>query len=104
MPPAGYVSTYSMDKVATASFVMVAYFLFNPLMILLITKYVLFVHEMKFLWILAIYGYSFTIFIFTMFLTLIPIEWLRWVFLAVAGFISVLFIILEIYVIMRDNL
>jgi hypothetical protein len=104
MPPAGYVTTYSLDKVATASFVMVAYFIFNPLMILLITKYVLFVHDMKFLWIFAIYGYSFTIFMFTTILIVIPIEWLRWVFLGVSGLTSVLFIIMEVYVIMRDNL
>lgn len=104
MPPAGYVTTYSLDKVATASFVMVAYFIFNPLMILLITKYVLFVHDMKFLWIFAIYGYSFTIFMFTTILIVIPIEWLRWVFLGLSGLTSVIFIIMEVYVIMRDNL
>ena len=83
---------------------MVAYFLVNPLMILLITKYVLFIHEMRFLWIFAIYGYSFTIFLCTTILVTIPIEWLRWVFLGVSGFTSWFFIVAEIYVVLKDNL
>ena len=103
-PPPNYISTYSLDKVATASFVIVAYFIVNPLMILLITKYVLFVHEMKFLWIFAIYGYSFTIFMITIILIVIPIDWLRWVFLGVSGVTGCFFIISEIYFIMKGLL
>jgi len=103
-PPADYVSTYKLDKVATASFVVVAYFLFNPLMILLITKYVLFVHDIKFLWLFAVYGYSFTVFMLTTLLIIIPIDWLRWIFLGLSGLISWLFILMEVYVILRENL
>lgn len=103
-PPEGYVSTYSLEKVATATFVIVAYFLVNPLMVLLITKYVLFIHEMRFLWVFAIYGYSFTIFLFTTILVIIPVEWLRWVFLGVSGFNSWFFILSELYVVLKDNL
>ena len=103
-PPSGYATTYSFDKVATASFVIIAYFLVNPLMLLLITKYVLFIHDMKFLWIFAIYGYSFTIFVFTTILVIIPIEWLKWLFLGLSGFTSWVFILVEMYHLIRDNL
>lgn len=73
-------------------------------MVLLITKYVLFIHEMKFLWIFAIYGYSFTIFIFTTILIVIPVDMLDWVFLGVSGFTSWVFIIVELYTLIRDIL
>jgi hypothetical protein len=101
-PPPGFTYTYSLNKVATAAFVIVAYFVVNPLMILLITKYVLFVHDMKFFYIFAIYGYSFTIFLITMFLVIIPIDWLRWVFLGVSGMVSWFFIIIEVYVLIKE--
>jgi hypothetical protein len=84
--------------------VVVAYFIANPLMILLITKYVLFVQEMKFLWIFAIYGYSFSIFLISTILIAIPVMWLRWVFLGISGVISLIFIIMEIFLLMKEYL
>ena len=89
---------------ATAAFVLVGYFFFNPFMILLITKYVLFIHEMKYLWLFAIYGYSFTIFIITTILVLLPIDALDWIFLGTSGAISCFFILIEVYHLIRDVL
>jgi hypothetical protein len=38
--PVSYMSLYSLEKVAKAAFVMIGYFLLNPLMIWLLARYV----------------------------------------------------------------
>jgi hypothetical protein len=96
--------TYSLLKVARAAFVCIAYFLLNPLLLLLLIKYVLWVPDVQYLWLFSIYGYSFTIFIITTGLYVVPIEWLRWTFLGVSGAISLLFICSEMYAMIKNRL
>ncbi len=102
--PINTMTEFSMMKVARAAFVCVAYFLLNPLMLLLLIKYVLFVPDIEYLWLFAIYGYSFTIFIITTALNVVPMETLKWVFLGISGFISLFFIISEIFFLIRYKL
>ncbi|CDW84789.1 UNKNOWN [Stylonychia lemnae] len=90
--------TYSLLKVAQAAFVCVAYFILNPLLLFLLIKYVLWVSDIQYIWLFAIYGYSFTIFIITTGLNVVPITWLKWVFLAVSGIVSLFFIVSEIQI------
>ena len=89
---------------ARAAFVMVGYFIMNPLMCLLLIKYILWVPDMRYLWLFAIYGYSFTIFIITTVLNVIPIDWLKWVFLGVSGAVSLFFIFSEMYALIKNKL
>lgn len=82
----------------------IAYFIANPFLLMLLIKYVLMVSEIEFMWIFAIYGYSFTIFVITTALNVVPIEWLKWVFLGVSGGVSLMFIIYEMFVLLRNRL
>jgi hypothetical protein len=95
---------YSLTKIARAAFVCIAYFIANPFLIMLLIKYVLMIEEVQFLWLFAIYGYSFTIFVITTALNVIPMEWLRWVFLGVSGAVSLMFIWTEMYVLLKNRL
>jgi hypothetical protein len=95
---------YSLTKIARAAFVCIAYFIANPFLIMLLIKYVLMIDEVQFLWLFAIYGYSFTIFVITTALNVIPMEWLRWVFLGVSGAVSLMFIWTEMYVLLKNRL
>lgn len=95
---------YSLTKIARAAFVCIAYFIANPFLLMLLIKYVLMVSEIEFMWIFAIYGYSFTIFVITTALNVVPIEWLKWVFLGVSGGVSLMFIIYEMFVLLRSRL
>lgn len=96
--------TYSLLKVARAAFVLIAYFILNPLMLLLLIKYVLWVPDIQYLWLFAIYGYSFTIFIITTALNVVPIDWMKWVFLSVSGVVSLFFIFSEMYALIKHRL
>ena len=98
------LASYSLTKTARAGFVCIAYFLLNPLLLMLLIKYVLMVQEVRFLWLFAIYGYSFTIFIITTVLNVVPLEWLRWVFLGVSGFVSFFFVCVEMYSLVKGRL
>lgn len=100
----GYMSLYSLTKVARAAFVMIAYFVFNPLMLYLLSKYVVFVEYIKFLWIFSIYGYSFTSFIITTALTVIPVDMMDWCVLIYSGLISMIFIFMEMYELIEHKL
>jgi hypothetical protein len=73
-------------------------------MLFLITRYVLFVSHIEYLWIFSIYGYSFMIFLFTTVLNIIPINWLRWVFLSLSGFNSFYFITSEMFFLIKSRL
>ena len=95
---------YSLTKIARAAFVCIAYFIANPFLIMLLIKYVLMIEEVQFLWLFAIYGYSFTIFVITTALNVIPMEWLRWVFLGVSGAVSLMFIWTEMYVLLKNRI
>ena len=95
---------YSLQKIARAGFVCIAYFLLNPLLLLLLIKYVLWIPDVQYLWLFSIYGYSFTIFIITTGLNVVPLEWLRWVFLGVSGLVSLFFIWSEMYAMLRHKL
>eukprot|EP00347_Sterkiella_histriomuscorum_P018231 403346293 len=96
--------TYSLLKVARAAFVCIAYFVTNPLLLLLLIKYVLWIPEVQYLWIFSIYGYSFTIFVITTALNVVPIEWMKWVFLGVSGVVSLFAIISEMYAYIKSRL
>lgn len=87
---------YSLDKVAKCAFVVYFYFLLNPLFILLIVKYTMNIAEISFLWLFGIYGYSFTVFILTTVLNVVPLEWLRWAFVVASGLVSLCVIIAEL--------
>ncbi len=102
--PTQHMAYYSLTKIARAGFVVIAYFLLNPLLLMLIIKYVLMIPEMQYLWLFAVYGYSFTIFIITTVLNVVPIDWLRWVFLGVSGLVSLCFIWVEMYTILKGKL
>ena len=93
-----------MLKVARAAFVCIAYFLLNPLLLLLLIKYVLWIPEVQYLWIFSIYGYSFTIFVITTALNVVPIEWMKWVFLGVSGAVSLFAIMSEMYALIKSRL
>jgi hypothetical protein len=99
-----YTATYSLEKVARAGFVCIAYFLINPLILMLLVKYVLWVPDIRYIWLFSIYGYSFTIFIITTFLNVVPIDWLRWAFLGVSGVVSLFFIWTEMYNLLKNKL
>lgn len=88
---------YNLEKVARAGFVCLGYFIINPLMVLLLVKYILWVSDIEYLWIFAVYGYSFTVFIIATALSMVPIDWLKWVFLATSGVVSLFFIAMEMY-------
>ena len=62
------------------------------------------VPEFEYLWIFSIYGYSFTIFIITTALNVLPIDWLKWVFLGVSGGVSLMFIVVEMYTYLKTEL
>jgi hypothetical protein len=102
--PHQQMAYYSLTKIARAGFVCIAYFLLNPLLLLLMIKYVLMVPQVQYLWLFAIYGYSFTIFIITTVLNVVPLEWLRWVFLGVSGLVSLFFICGEMYQLLKAKL
>lgn len=96
--------SFSLLKVARAAFVCIAYFILNPLLLLLLIKYILWVPDIQYLWLFAIYGYSFTVFIITTALNVVPIDWLKWVFLAVSGCVSLFFIFSEMYALVKGRL
>lgn len=102
--PANYLELYSLEKVARAAFVMIGYFILNPLMIYLISKYVCWIQYMEYLWIFSIYGYSFTCFIVAMALTVIPVDWMNWVVLGYSGGISMMFLFIEMYQLIKVRL
>jgi len=102
--PLNHMTEFSMLKVARAGFVCIAYFLLNPLMLLLLIKYVLWVPDIQYLWLFAIYGYSFTIFIITTALNVVPLETLKWSFLGISGAVSLFFIISEMYALIKFKL
>ena len=95
---------YSLEKVARAGFVCIAYFALNPLLLLLLIKYVLWVPDVRYIWLFSIYGYSFTIFILTTGLNVVPIDWIRWVFLGVSGVVSLFFIWTEMWAMIKNRL
>jgi hypothetical protein len=102
--PTNYMELYSLQKVARAAFVLVGYFLLNPLMLLLLCRYVAWIPDIKFLYIYSIYGYSFTIFILTIALTVIPTPWMNWVVLIYSGINSMLAIFIEMYDLIKTKL
>lgn len=95
---------YSLSKIARAAFVCIGYFIANPFLLMILIKYVLMVPEFEYLWIFSIYGYSFTIFIITTALNVLPIDWLKWVFLGVSGGVSLMFIVVEMYTYLKTEL
>ena len=99
-----YMSLYSLGKVAKAAFICVGYFIFCPLLIFLITRYVLFVDGVRYFWIFAIYGYSFSIFLIVVLVLVIPVNWYRWCVLVYGGLSSLIFIIVELYTIIKERL
>ena len=63
---------------------------------MLIIKYVLNIEEVVYLWLFGIYGYSYTIFLITTALNIIPLEWLRWTLLVVSATVSLIVVLTEI--------
>ena len=96
LPIARSYAYYSLEKVARSSFVIFFYFIFMPLFELLIMKYVLVIEYVSYIWLYGIYGYSFTIFVLTLPLNIIPQEWLRWAFLCASALISLCVITAEL--------
>lgn len=94
-PATSYMSLYSLDRVAKAAFVMIGYFVLNPLMLYLLCKYVIWISYIRYLYLFSIYGYSFTIFVISTALTVIPVTWMNWAVLCYSAFNSMLCIFLE---------
>jgi hypothetical protein len=95
---------YSLQKVARSSFVIFAYFLVVPLLNMLMIKYVLNIDEVNYLWLFGIYGYSYTIFLVTSALNIIPLDWLRWTLLCVSALVSLIVNLAEIRIQLKDRL
>jgi len=95
---------YSLQKVARSSFVIFAYFITIPLMMMLLIKYVLNIEEVQYLWLFGIYGYSYTVFLLTSALNIIPLEWLRWSLLGVSATVSLIVVLTEVRMQLRDKL
>ena len=74
------------------------------MLLLLLIKYVLWIPEIQYLWLFAIYGYSFTIFAITTILNVITISWINWVFLGVSGIVSLFAIVSEMYALIKTRL
>ena len=83
---------------------MIGYFIFNPIMLYLLSKYVVWVDYIRFLWIFSIYGYSFASFLITTALTVVPWDFIDWTVLIYSGLISMLFIFIEMYDLVKHKL
>lgn len=71
---------------------------------MLIIKYIVNVDEVEYLWLFGIYGYSFTIFLLTTVMNIIPLEWLRWSLLGVSASVSLIVVLTEIRMHLREKL
>ena len=71
---------------------------------MLMIKYVLNIDEVNYLWLFGIYGYSYTIFLVTSALNIIPLEWLRWTLLSVSALVSLIVNLAEIRIQLKDRL
>ena len=80
---------YKMEasKIVKGYSLLMFYFVVIPLGLFLLLK-LIYPENPSYQKILAVYGYSFTIFIPTTFTFLIPIEVIRWLFLIIAGIVS----------------
>jgi len=90
-------AAYSLEKVARSSFVIFFYFTLNPLMEMLIIRYTLNIEEVQYLWLFGTYGYSYTCYIATTGLVIVPLEWLRWVLLSTSAVVSFCVIVAELW-------
>lgn len=73
------------------------YFTLNPLMELLIIRYMLNIEDVQYLWLLGIYGYSYTCYVATTGLVTVPLEWLRWALLSTSAIVSYCVILAELW-------
>jgi hypothetical protein len=71
---------------------------------MLIIKYVLNIEQVSYLWLFGIYGYSFTIFVLTTAMNIIPLDWLRWSLLGFSSLVSLIVIVTEIWSAMKDEI
>jgi hypothetical protein len=71
---------------------------------LLIIKYVLTIEHIEYLWLFAIHGYSYTIFVLTTALNIVPLEWLRWTLLGVSALVCLSVMISELHRNLKENL
>jgi hypothetical protein len=90
-------AAYSLEKVARSSFVVFFFFTLNPLMEMLIIRYVLNIEEVQYLWLLGTYGYSYTCYVATTGLVIIPLDWLRWALLSTSAIVSLCVIVAELW-------
>lgn len=104
MMPTHSLAYYSLEKVARSAFVIYFYFVLNPLLLLLIIKYVMNVAEVQYLWLFGIYGYSYTIFVLTTALNVVPLEWLRWSFLCGSAVVSLCVIVAELVRALKEKI
>ena len=98
------LASYSLEKFARSSFVVFFYFVLNPLGLMLILKYTMNILEVQYLWLFGVYGYSYTIYILTTALNVVPLEWLRWSLLSGSALVSFCVIVVEIFRVMRDKI
>ena len=91
-------TTFDIDRVASCASLMFTYFIFVPLFIHIIFKCssVRKKGAPGFIRFIAVYGYSFTIFIPATCAYVIPISLARWIILITAGLISLFFICKEL--------
>ena len=100
------VSKFDIERVASCASLMFTYFIFVPLFIHIIFKCstVRKKGSPGFIWFLAVYGYSFTIFIPASIAYMVPLSLARWVILVTAGLISLFFICKELISAATQNL
>jgi hypothetical protein len=95
---------YSLEKVARTAFVVYFYFMLNPLLVMLITRYTMEIPDVSYLWLFGVYGYSFTVFILTTVLNVVPLEWLRWALVLTSAAVSLAVIIAELVRAIREKI
>ena len=81
-----------------------AYFSLVPLMQLLIIRYVMVIEYIEYFWLFAVHGYSFTMFVLTTALNIVPLEWLRWGLLGLSALVCLSVMVSELYRNMQENL
>jgi len=97
-------SLYSLHKISTAAFVCILYFFATPLALIFLARHLLNIQSLKYTWVFAVYGYSFSSFIVFSLVYIFPIPLLRWLMLLGAGFNSMFFIFKEMKEIIEEKI
>jgi uncharacterized membrane protein SpoIIM required for sporulation len=95
---------YSIERVASASFLMICYFFLNPLVLYGLANYVLLIPNVKYLYLFTVYGYSFSSFILMSVLYIVPQSFTHILTVFYAGTISLTFIFKELRQLIEERM